>query len=457
MTVAGSRVAQRIAGWLGLQFRPGREAELARGLAAAARELGVAPEALGQTLLAGEPDAALLQLLARHLTIGETYFFRDAPLHDALARRILPALVHARRATGRRLRIWSAGCATGEEPYSLAMLLHPLLPDLDDWQLSLVGTDVNADALRKAEAGRFGVWSFRATPPLLRDAWFEPLPDGRRAIAPRIRAMVNFRPLNLARPDWAAPAAGMHGFDLVLCRNVLMYFAPDLAQRVLLHLQDAVADGGWLVLGPGEASVPLPPGLEQVAFSGTLVYRRRSRATAPARSSTPVPPKVPANATAQVPARVSATLTRPARGARPSLPPSVPVDACARQARLLADQGRLAEARAWCERWIAADRVDACAHYLHGMLLMAEGQRTAAAAALRRTLFLDPGFVLAHVAAGQLARSAARDDDALRHFRAARRLLQRHADDELLPHGEGLTAGGLNRTLAELLAVERLT
>src|SRR5512138_1766052 len=111
-------------------------------------------------------------VLARHLTIGETYFFRETSSFEQLEQRILPELIAARRGRDQRLRIWSAGCSSGEEPYSIAILLTRLLPDLREWHITILATDLNQAALAKAARGIYGDWSFRGAPPWLKQRYF---------------------------------------------------------------------------------------------------------------------------------------------------------------------------------------------------------------------------------------------------------------------------------------------
>jgi chemotaxis protein methyltransferase CheR len=142
---------------------------------------------------------AELERLVNVATVNETHFFRDAGQFDALYTNILPELIERRRQL-RTLRLWSAGCASGEEPYSLAILLHELLPDLNDWSITILGTDINTNALDRARRGAFSAWSFREDKARqMRDKYFAP--DGTRwELLPEIRRMVAFTRLNLASP-----------------------------------------------------------------------------------------------------------------------------------------------------------------------------------------------------------------------------------------------------------------
>lgn len=398
-----SQLAACVAQGLGLHFPPERRADLERGIVAAAQGAGLADAAtLVRGLLAAPPGRAQLALLARHLTIGETYFFRDRPLLDAVARQVLPELIRQRRGRDQRLRLWSAGCASGEEAYSLAILVHRLLPDLADWRVTITATDIHPGALQKAAAGIYGEWSFRDAPAGLKATYFERRPDGRHAIAPWLRGMVDFRLLNLAQDGYPSAETGTAAMDIVFCRNVLMYFTPQQADRVLARLHAALVDGGWLALSPSETVLGPAPRFRQVNFPGAFLYRKNARGRDPA----------PASPATSAPAVPAAAPTRPALDAA----------RLAAKARAHADAGRLAEALHACDRWLAADGMDPAAHYLRAVVLMEQGDAAEAAAALRRTLFLEPDFVLAHFALGNLARGEGKADEAERHFALARKL-----------------------------------
>src|SRR5262245_20228366 len=159
------------------------------------------------------PTHLVWQRLLYHLAIGETYFFRDI---DALRERVLPRLIARRRTDGSRtLRIWSAGCATGEEPYTIAILLCELIDDVEAWKITILGTDINLEAINFARRGLYTQWSVRSVLP--ENPYLRPR-GNRWQISDQIRRMVDFRYLNLIDNH-----IGLANADLVVCRNVLYY------------------------------------------------------------------------------------------------------------------------------------------------------------------------------------------------------------------------------------------
>jgi chemotaxis protein methyltransferase CheR len=411
-------LAERIAAELGLYFDAARLDELRRGLAGAAQDFGFADEAeCVQTLLATPWTEARARTLAAHLTVGETYFFRDPPLLDAFSGHILPELLQQRRTQGRRrLRIWSAGCCTGEEPYTLAMLIDRALPDRAGWDIAILATDINPRFLEKARAGRYGEWSFRGVPAGLKERYFRGAADGRFEIDEAIRRMVTFAELNLARDTYPCTLNGTDAVDVIFCRNLLMYFGAEHARAAQQRLERALGAGGWLVVSPSEASSAAFPQLDAVNFESAVVFRKPAPARAVGSAApTNHPQPAPIDRPELRPIEAS-----PAEAAAPR--PVESSESARRAAWALADQGHLEDALAWCERWIAADKLDPWAHYVSGVVLVEQGEAARARDALRRCVYLQPDFVLAHLALGHLARGLGDGAEAARCFAAANEL-----------------------------------
>jgi chemotaxis protein methyltransferase CheR len=429
-----------IAARLGLHFPRERWQELNLALAGAAAELGYADVAacVRGLLASGVALRGELDALIRHLTIGETYFFRDAPSFELLEQRVIPELVRARLGAERGLRVWSAGCSTGEEPYSIAIALTRSIPDLAQWDIAIEATDLNAQALKRAAQGVYGEWSFRGTRPELRELFFRRTPEGRYQIDPRIQEMVRFSPHNLAQPSALAPFPA-RAFDLIFCRNVLMYFCAERSRQALAQLTAALRPGGWLFLSAVETSHVSNRDLEMLTFGDALAYRKRA---APMAEAT--------YAVAWAPAPQPASKLRP-------LPPqsaSVPAPSGDTQGQLdaramgelateHANAGRLDVARLWCEKAMHADKLSARWPLLLAAVLQEQGQLDDAVTALKRALYLDPSAAAAHFTLGNLMRQQGALEQSARCYRNALSLLSAREPDEPLVESEGLTAGGL--------------
>ena len=424
-------VSQSVEAQLGLHYPRERWSDLERGLCGAATELGIeSVEDYARELVIGKLSRAQVDSLAAHLTIGETYFFRDPAVFDAL-----PGLVQEARPGAKRLRIWSAGCCTGEEPYSIAIALRRAIPDLDQWQITILATDINPRFLSKAVAGVYGQWSFRGVPEATRSAYFRRTPENRFEILPAIRKMVTFACLNLVEDVYPSLANSTNALDLIVCRNVLMYFSREKLRKVVAGFHRSLAAGGRLIVSATEASGEFFPEFAPGEIPGVALYRK---AAPPVVAPPPVPVPVPLPEPVQLPAKAEPELA------------AAPRDHAA-DARRLANEGNLAEALAACDRALEADRLVAAHHYLRGVILQEQNAPDEAVAALKRALYLDSDFVLAHFALGHLLLRQDRKSDAARSFANARSLLRSRAPGDVLPESGGITAG---RLLAILTSTE---
>ncbi|MBQ5946019.1 protein-glutamate O-methyltransferase CheR, partial [Massilia sp. ST3] len=278
------RATCRIEAETGLHFAGARRRELPAAFARMAREAGHPDaEALAGWLLEGPWDSARTALCARHLTIGETYFFREPRGLDLLCE-VARAKLAADPAAG--LRVWSAGCATGEEPYSLALALRINVPQLAPERSAILATDLNPASLDVARAAVYRDWSFRRTAPVLRAAWFAETAPGRYLLRPEVRRQVRFAQLNLAQGPYPPDCKAM---DLIFCRNVLMYFSRAQMREVVARLRDCLLEGGWLVVNPSEASSELFAGFTPRYHPDAVLYRKDSRRIAAAAPPNPGP------------------------------------------------------------------------------------------------------------------------------------------------------------------------
>jgi chemotaxis protein methyltransferase CheR len=421
-----------IAGRMGLHFPEERWPDLARGLKTASQELGFeCPDACVRWLVSREPTTRQIETLASHLTVGETYFFRDPASFEALEREILPPLIASRSAAGRTLRLWSAGCCTGEEAYSLALTCERALPGRRAWNVSILATDINPRFLAKAEAGVYSEWSFRGVPGWLRDRYFSPAPDKKLAIDPGVKNLVHFGYLNLAEDVYPSFHNHTNAMDVIFCRNVLMYFTPGHQRRVVAALHGCLVEGGYLVVNPAEARSSMLPMFAMENMGGVLLFRKTSE-----------------------PARVECRPGHVAPASEPAAPaaPVTPIDASPGEdplpaARTCANQGRLEEALRSCQDAIAAGRTNLAAHFLHATICDELGRIEEAVAALGKVLYLDQDFILAHHALGGLYKRLGKRKESRRHLAVALELLAARSRDEIVPESGGMTCGRLEESI----------
>jgi chemotaxis protein methyltransferase CheR len=362
----------------------------------------VEPAAYVEALVRGDL-AAEWDILIPLVTIKESYFFRAPQQVEALRTELLPRLLRA-RASARHLRVWSAACARGEEPATLAMLLAEE-SGLAGWDWSILATDLDEEALGVARRGLYGERSVAQVPPALLGRYFHP--RGRLfELDPQLRARIDYRTLNLAHPPFATP---FREYDLILLRNILIYFPRALQAKVVGETRRLLAPKGFLFLGASETLWPLQEELEPLDLGSCFCYRRR-RATSSgeiSRIQLREAERIAARLPAATPVAGSSTQERRAakaeRRSRPTMPLEPPPAAPASSGpygvheRLLAAArdlaaDRISEATREIDGALAADPSEPAAHALEGFLHDLSGRTQEAVASYRAALYLDPAL-----------------------------------------------------------------
>jgi chemotaxis protein methyltransferase CheR len=475
---------------LGLQFEESKQGELAEVLESRLEQT----RQLATTYLSRLADFTEgreeVGVLARKLTVPETYFFRNMEQLCAFADVVVPERTRLR--SGRRqLRILSAGCASGEEPFSLAMLVSERLPH-PSTSVSIKAVDLNPSALEKAARARYSAWSLRETPPQALQRWFSPV--GRDfSVDEAIRGLVSFEERNLveANSDLWRPDS----YDIVFCRNLLMYFTKENALALVGRISAALATDGYLFLGHAETLRGLSQDFHLRHTHGAFYYQRRS---APAEESRPAPSPEALIDVGQVPpaldeadtwiatiqrasdriqalaersARPPRELERPAGGKLAAaagglgsalellkaerfgaaldlvrdLPPESAddPDVLLLRATLLTHEGRLQEAQRSCQDVLGRDELNAGAHYL--LALCREGQSDLSGASEHDEIaaYLDARFAMPRLHLGLLARRAGDRERARRALSLALELLDGEEAGRLLLFGGGFSRDAL--------------
>lgn len=434
-----------------------RDEERLSVLAAAMRKAGFTDDAAYALFLRTYPSSLLD--LASQLSVGETYFFRDPAQLKQLTDDVLPRLMVA-RPRGHVLKFWSAGCASGEEAYTLAMLLDErgLLE-----RARIVGSDLSEVALLRARSGRYSSWSLRATSPVASQRYFRPI-ERDFLLAPAIRERVQFERQNLT--DSHAPLPGnCDAFDVILCRNVLIYFTAKACVDASQRLARALATGGVLFAGPTDPFVELPLWKRETTRAG-VTYRRLEQAEAPASPPRPLP-YLPTDS------ERNAYQPAPARPTQPRGPTSVQERLSARPPVKRAREEAPASAQTAPESALDLVReigkregneraVEACRRALESApesidvylwlsaLLLELNRDGEAEITLRTLLYLDRKLVMGHLLSALLWRRRGDHVRAARAYQRVVALCAERDDDELVPMGEGLD----HRTLAENAAAE---
>ena len=476
-----------VARHLGLHFPKERWLDLQRGVCGAAKECGCSDlDRYVQGLLSPALTQRQLEALAGRLIVGETYFFREKRSLEVFEKDIVLELIRARAGSGKTIRIWSAGCATGEEPYSVAIVLSKLM-GLKKWNSEILATDLNSKSLLKARAGIYGEWSFRGIPAWVRSTYFETVEENRWAIAPAIKKMVTFAQLNLMDDAYPPVSNFPNGFDVIFCRNVLMYLTTEGIRKVVRQLHRSLATDGWLIVSPTETSQELFSDFATVSFGDATFYRKSATHSptmlalpvyAAARSSVqperifeaPKPTRTSSLQTSQEDSHSEARSQNTA-------PPAVSYEqalalyeqgryeevervirallsddgnnasAMLLLARAYANQGKLAAALVLCDKAIAADKMAARAYYLRATILQEQGSLPEALLAFNQTVYAEPEFMLGHFALGSLALKQRKLKESEKHFANVLLLLARYEPEDVVPESEGLSAGRLREMI----------
>jgi chemotaxis protein methyltransferase CheR len=262
-------LADLIHGYCGIDFRDDSRPVLQRRLLARLEALGLNSFAeYHRYLLYDDDRRAELEQIVERVTTNETYFFREPNQLAALSEEILPDVAR-RRPRGRRLKVWSAGCATGEEAYTIAILIVES-GRFADWDVRIFGNDISRRVLQTARAGAYGRSSFRATDERYLRRYFREV-DGKQVVRDEIKAMVSFGHINLLDEALLSIVGEV---DVILCRNVIMYFDVAVRRRVVATFHKKLARGGYLLLGHSESLLNLSAAFELVHLEHDMVYRK---------------------------------------------------------------------------------------------------------------------------------------------------------------------------------------
>ncbi len=390
-----------------------------------------------------------LEFLVSAITVGESYFFRDSEQIEFLRDKWLPEIIARKRASGdKSIRIWSAGCSGGQEIYTLAILLSEAMVDIKDWRIHLLGTDINTEALSEGIKANYRKWSFRSTPDKIREKYFTPSGE-RFVINPDLRRLVKFSYLNLRDDSYPSMLSETTSIDLILCRNVFIYFNREVIEEVLEKFSLTLNAEGVLLLGASDVINLTVSGLVMRHFKKTFFYEHGIKEEAP-EPAAKVPVKVEQKRYPHAPKdglepRSRSGLGPVAKRSGPAVAPPVKkqatppgddpattypelieldrsaswaelpdaVDRIIRRdgetefllcmkAKALANRGELKSALKVCNRAIETDPVGKHSYFIKAMTLMELDRSADAMEMLRKVIYLDPYFLEAHFQMGLL-------------------------------------------------------
>lgn len=490
-----------------------RDLSKALGSRMAANRLD-SPTAYYNLLAASEKKEEEVRELLNLLTVNHTYFFRNEPQFAALKDKILPELLEKKRrksaAAQERgagegkpsLRIWSAGCSTGEEPYTIAMVLCDLGLDPAQWDLTILATDASSQALDKARIGLYGKNSLRPVDQEHLARYFTPRPDkgeGIYQIDDNIKKMVEFGFFNLMEENYPI------GFDLIFCRNVVIYFELPTTIRVMRKFYDSLQDDGYMFIGYSESLAYVTEKFRMEDWQEAIFYRKvlPGSVTPATYSVTPAKAGVQNDLEAAL-ARITAAEmlaeekrarqiaaatggkteeetagggagawaggvgqelgSEPVRGLLPAIIRAVyakqydqalelidqahklnrfSVEPYYYAAEILANQGQFRKARAELDTLIMMNPMFAPAYYLLGSVLQEENRPAEAKQAFRKSLYIDKDFPPAHFSLAAIYKNDGQLEQAIREYRNTLNTLANNRSSDTIPYSGGFTAAAL--------------
>jgi len=360
------------------------------------------------------------------VTVKETHFFRNKAQFDLLMESILPELVGRKeRSREKEIRCWSAGCATGDEAYSLAIALRESLPSPSQWRLSILGTDISRKGLAVAKRGVYEEKHLAFLPQTYLKKYFKSEGSGF-SLNPEIKEMVQFEAHNLSKDPFTDER--MQNLDLLFCRNVLIYLDERSARRILEGFYHCLVPEGYLFLGHAEILWQMDHHFETLVFPQTFIYRKR----------------VPVKAPEDLSPKTGETSERKALS-----PPGI--RSTLSIASQLANEGHYQEAADLLKRIVQEDPTAAEAHHLLGILFLSSNHLDEAEGQFQKVLYLSPRVPITYFHLGMLYLRKGRSKEASRMLRNALRLLEKRPKEEKVEFCEEMTVGLLLKTCKEAL------
>lgn len=444
---------------MGIYFPEERVLDLGKKMEPVAKAFGFDDtQKCMEWLMQGQLNTKQTAVIAQHLTIGETYFFRNTALYSTLEKKILPELLESLRIS-KNLRIWCAGCCSGEEPYSIAILLLKLLPNIHLWNISLLGTDINEIFLTKAKKGTYKKWSFRSTPDEIKAKHFSQENCKEYKISPSVQKLVSFKVHNLMENNYEEKL-GNKKQHIIFCNNVLIYFSPPVIKTIISRFANNLEEGGWLCVSAVEVPFVDDPTLVAQHFSGVIFFKKVSQSPKnwsikdekpSVRIVKKVEPPAPqslyelsrdfyeqhdyAKVTALLLPAIESGHLKEEQKAKLLL------------VRTYANQGNFSEALTWCALMLSENPLDPLTHHLHAILLEETFNHEEAIKAVRRAIFLDSNFAMAYYTLGNLLKRNSRDKSYKNYYKTALALLQNVDDKTIVAGTEDLLVGQLRQIL----------
>jgi chemotaxis protein methyltransferase CheR len=436
---------------LGINIQQGQVDTLLKTIADACDKFDCEPSEFLDVLKTSTNVSPAIDYITTNITIGETYFFRDKRQMKLLEEFVLPKIINEKRNTNNlSIRIWSAGCSSGEEIYTLAMLLRELIPDIDGWSIFLLGTDINTKQLHKAVTGEFSEWSMRSIPPYYKNKYFSY--DGKSyKLAKKIRSMAEFAYLNLNDDIYPSILNNTNAHDLIVCRNVLIYFDDQSISNLMKKITLCLVQHGFLLLGASDPVNLKVNYLVRHPENATLLMRaspgeihqheKQNHIIQPATEEIEELEEKPPLRHAKIEKKTEGIVERKVqRKHKPTIRKVVdPLE--------LANQGKLQEAVNAFIKCIEEQKTNKQLYLDLAMTLVELNRFGEAEDALKKAIYIDSKFVMAHFQLGMLKMRHNSKSEGLKYLNNALRIAKKESPDTEVEGNPGMLYG----KLAEIL------
>ncbi|NTU94589.1 MAG: hypothetical protein HGA83_04005 [Bacteroidales bacterium] len=486
------KIAALVEKELGLHFESNRIEDVERGILAALHEINIedTEKFIGNLAAASSIEPLFLKVLSSHLTIGETYFFREKPAMNLFIKMIMPEVIRRAEKEKRAIKIWSAGCSSGEEPYSLAIIIKENFPELSPSDFSIMATDISPKAINKAISGIYTEWSFRETPDNIRKKYFLNN-NGTWSISPDIKRLVNFTYLNLAKDSYTNQLTEAINVDIIFCRNVLMYLSPGIINKAAENFYNCLNDGGWFITSQVELNDEYFSPFDKVYFDSGVFYKKnvsgKRGKKAPYKNyideillkthSVGIKPE----------RKITKDINRETKGkfiARQNISPLSDetendleklylegkykecITACLKitekgkddhnllslLAKCYANSGNYKQAVIVLDKLVSSGLSDEDIFYLYGTVLHEQNDIKKAKDAFKKGLYLNPDHLLSHLMMGNIMNREGKRTIANKHYFNVLELLGKWNNEDIIPGSGGLTKARLNDIVENLLS-----
>ncbi|WML37606.1 CheR family methyltransferase [Clostridium sp. OS1-26] len=446
----------------GLYFSKERFKDLMRGISCAAKQKDIDLEKYIDLILENRISEEDIKILASCLTIGETYFFRDKSLFEIMKQKILPDIINSRKNSSKSLKIWSAGCSSGEEAYSIAILVKELIPDYENWNIDIIATDINYRSLGKAREGIYGEWSFRGVDSNLKNKYFDKVEDIRYKLKDSIMELVKFHSLNLADPNYIVDGKIINNVDIIFCRNVLMYFSRPQISQIINRFYNIIANEGWLVVAPTESMFVNDTDFKSVNINNMFLFNKDIAQDNSVKiqdnhswlKSFSRVKEIKTNFVHKYiynKNKIKDFFIEEERNSNKLLgKETVITEDFELLCRSSANEGNFEEALKWCEKAISSDKINPYYYYLLASIQQEQGNIDEAIISLKKSVYLDSDFIMAYFNLGNLKLKQGKHKEAYKSFENAGMLLNKLSEEDIVPHSEDMTAGMLKQIISNI-------